>query len=379
MRVLMVSDVYFPRVNGVCTSIETFRGTLAAEGVDVRLVAPRYGEEPEQPDIVRVDAWPVPVDPEDRMMNWRQARDTVLREAASCDLIHIQTPFVAHYAGLHAARKLGKPVLATYHTFFEEYLYHYARWLPRAWMRALARRFSRTQCNTLDAVIVPSTAMRARLAEYGVTRPMHVLPTGIPLGRFESGDRAGYRAKLGIDAHRPTVLFVGRVAHEKNIGFLVEAVAQARMRLPEILFLITGEGPAGKHLRAQVEALDLTGNVSFLGYLDRKRELPDCYAAADVFAFASRTETQGLVLLEAMAMGLPVVALAAMGTTDILARGRGCLTPADDVADFAAALCRLLDDGQLRARLSAEAKGYATEWSDQRMAGRLAELYRSLS
>lgn len=379
MRVLMVSDVYFPRVNGVCTSIETFRGTLAAEGVDVRLVAPRYGEEPEQPDIVRVDAWPVPVDPEDRMMTWRQARDTVLREAASCDLIHIQTPFVAHYAGLHAARKLGKPVLATYHTFFEEYLYHYARWLPRAWMRALARRFSRTQCNTLDAVIVPSTAMRARLAEYGVTRPMHVLPTGIPLGRFESGDRAGYRTKLGIDAHRPTVLFVGRVAHEKNIGFLVEAVAQARMRLPEILFLITGEGPAGKHLRAQVEALDLTGNVSFLGYLDRKRELPDCYAAADVFAFASRTETQGLVLLEAMAMGLPVVALAAMGTTDILARGRGCLTPADDVADFAAALCRLLDDGQLRARLSAEARDYATEWSDQRMAGRLAELYRSLS
>ncbi len=379
MRVLMVSDVYFPRVNGVCTSIETFRGTLAAEGVDVRLVAPRYGEEPEQPDIVRVDAWPVPVDPEDRMMTWRQARDTVLREAASCDLIHIQTPFVAHYAGLHAARKLGKPVLATYHTFFEEYLYHYARWLPRAWMRALARRFSRTQCNTLDAVIVPSTAMRARLAEYGVTRPMHVLPTGIPLGRFESGDRAGYRTKLGIDAHRPTVLFVGRVAHEKNIGFLVEAVAQARMRLPEILFLITGEGPAGKHLRAQVEALGLTGNVRFLGYLDRKRELPDCYAAADVFAFASRTETQGLVLLEAMAMGLPVVALAAMGTTDILARGRGCLTPADDVADFAAALCRLLDDGQLRARLSAEARDYAAEWSDQRMAGRLAELYRSLS
>lgn len=378
MRVLMVSDVYFPRVNGVSTSIETFRATLGTEGVEVRLLAPRYADEADTPDIVRVAARAVPVDPEDRMMAWRSAREKVLREAAGCDLIHIQTPFVAHYAGLRAARKLGKPVLATYHTFFEEYLYHYARWLPRGLMRAVARGFSRAQCNDLDAVIVPSTAMHDCLTNYGVTRPIHVLPTGIPLARFAAGDRSGFRVRRGIGAQRPTVLFVGRVAHEKNIRFLLQMLARVCQSRPDILLLITGEGPAEPSLRAEVARLGLAGNVEFLGYLDRQRELPDCYAAVDAFVFASRTETQGLVLLEAMAMGVPVVALAAMGTKDILASRRGCLVPADDPEAFATELLRLLADPALRQRLSDEARTYAGEWSDQAMAMRLAGLYRSL-
>jgi glycosyltransferase involved in cell wall biosynthesis len=286
---------------------------------------------------------------------------------------------VAHYAGLKAARRLDKPVLATYHTLFEEYLFHYAPFLPKEWLRGAARRFSRTQCNDLDAVIVPSTAMRDRLAEYGVTVPMHVLPTGIPLSRFAEGDRARFRERHGIPEAQPVVLFVGRVAHEKNIAFLIEAVAEARRTVPELLFLITGEGPAEKTLRRQAESLGIADNVRFLGYMDRQHELPDCYAAADAFVFASRTETQGLVLLEAMAMGLPVVALAAMGTKDILGPGRGSIAPADDVAEFAQAINRLMQDPVLRQRLSVEARDYALEWADDRMAGRLATLYRSLS
>jgi 1,2-diacylglycerol 3-alpha-glucosyltransferase len=378
MRVLMVSDVYFPRVNGVSTSIETFRATLGAEGVEVRLLAPRYADEADQPGIIRVVARAVPVDPEDRMMAWRSVREQVLSEAAECDLIHIQTPFVAHYAGLRAARKLGKPVLATYHTFFEEYLYHYARWLPRGLMRAVARGFSRAQCNDLDAVIVPSTAMHDCLKNYGVTRPIHVLPTGIPLARFAAGDRPGFRSRRGIDAQRPTVLFVGRVAHEKNIRFLLDMLVRVRQQRPDILLLITGEGPAEPSLRSEVARLGLVDNVEFLGYLDRQKDLPDCYAAADAFVFASRTETQGLVLLEAMAMGVPVVALAAMGTKDILAARRGCLAPPDDPAAFAEQLLGLLADPELRRRMSDEARIYAAEWSDRKLASRLAGLYRGL-
>lgn len=379
MRVLTVSDVYFPRVNGVSTSIETFRQGLAEHGVAMRLVVPRYGDEENQEGIVRVGARTIPRDPEDRLLSWGETGRAVLEQARDSDLIHIQTPFVAHYAGLRAARRLGKPVLATYHTLFEEYLFHYAPFLPAEWLRGLARRFSRTQCNDLDAVIVPSTAMRERLRDYGVTVPMHVLPTGIPLSRFAQGDRERFRQAHGIPLAQPVVLFVGRVAHEKNIRFLVDAVAEARRTVPELLFLITGHGPAEKSLRRQVEQLGLTENVRFLGYLDRRNELPDCYAAADAFIFASRTETQGLVLLEAMAMGVPVVALAAMGTKDILGPGRGSLAPADDVPEFAAAVARLMIDAELRQRLSDDARAYAREWSDDRMAARLAELYRSLS
>ena len=377
-QILMVSDVYFPRVNGVSTSIETFRQVLAPEGVRVNLVVPRYGDEPDQEGIVRIGSRSIPRDPEDRLLPWAETRDTVHAQAADCDLVHIQTPFVAHYAGLSAARRHGKPVLATYHTFFEEYLFHYAPFLPAAWLKGAARRFSRTQCNDLDAVVVPSTAMRDRLAEYGVTTAMHVLPTGIPINRFAAGDRQRFRTAYAIPDERPVALFVGRVAHEKNIGFLIDAVAAARRQVPELLFLITGRGPAEKALRRQAEALGLGECVRFLGYLDRQQQLPDAYAAADVFAFASRTETQGLVLLEAMAMGLPVVALAAMGTRDILAPGRGGLAAPDDVGGFAEVLVRVLVDAELRARLALDARDYARDWADDRMATRLAALYRTL-
>lgn len=378
MRVLVVSDVYFPRVNGVSTSIETFRRTLGESGVEMRVVAPRYGDEPELPGILRVPGRPVPRDPEDRIVRWRAMHRTVLAAAAECDLIHIQTPFVAHYVGLKVARSLGKPVLATYHTLFEEYLQHYAPFLPAGWLRRQARAFSRRQCNALDAVVVPSTAMRDRLAGYGVTTPMTVLPTGIPLANFADGQGAAFRAAHDIPMDRPVALFVGRVAHEKNIGFLLEALVRTHRVCPAALLLITGEGPAMPELRRQAVALGVADSVRFLGYLDREKALRDCYAAADVFVFASRTETQGLVLLEAMASGLPVIALSAMGTADILDAGRGCFVPPDDPVAFGDMLGHFFSRREAWAYLAEEARAYAREWSDRAMAGRLAALYRDL-
>jgi glycosyltransferase involved in cell wall biosynthesis len=379
MRVLMVSDVYFPRINGVSTSIETFRGALAAHGVAASLVAPSYGDDAPAPGVIRVPARRVLGDPEDRLAHYAKLRRATLKAAVDCDAIHIQTPFAAHYAGLHAARLLGKPVIATYHTLFEEYLQHYILWLPAAWLRGLARRFSRGQCNALDAVIVPSSAMRDRLRDYGVTRPLHVLPTGLPACVFTPGDGIRFRVEHDIGLERPVVVFVGRVAHEKNIGFLLEAVALARRALPDLLFLVTGEGPARADLERQAAQLGLRDSVRFLGYLDRKRELPNAYAAADAFVFASRTETQGLVLLEAMAQRCPVVGLSIMGTADILEPRRGCRIAPDEPAGFAKVLLELLNDPVTRIRLGDEARAYAREWSDQALAGRLADLYRSLA
>lgn len=379
MRVLMVSDVYFPRINGVSTSIETFRSMLADEGVEVRLVVPRYGDEADAPGVLRVPGGRIPGDPEDRLVGWRAMHRAVADAAADCDLIHVQTPFVAHYAGVSAARRHGLPVMATYHTLFEEYLHHYAPYVPASMLRAVARTFSRRQCNSLDGVIVPSTAMLSRLADYGVTVPMTVLPTGIPVARFAHGDRAAFRGRHGIADEQPVALFVGRVAHEKNIGFLIDAVKVACTTRPDIVLLITGEGPASGELRRRAEAAGVSGNVRFLGYLDRQKDLPDCYAAADIFAFASRTETQGLVLLEAMAAGVPAIALSAMGTADILGAGRGCIVPSDDVVAFGTMLAHFFNHRQTTwAHLAAEARAYAREWSDAAMAERLASYYRSV-
>jgi len=381
LRVLMISDVFFPRINGVSTSIETFRRDLGPEGIDVRLVAPAYGDTTpgDDPGLRRVPARRVVFDPEDRLMRWSclvRTVDQVL--SAGIDLIHIQTPFAAHYAGVRAARHYGLPVLATYHTHFEEYFHCYLPYAPRPALRAVARALARSQCNALDTVIVPSQAMAGRLADYGVRVPLHVLPTGIPTEQFRRGHRADFRQRHGIGENRPVALYVGRVAHEKNIDFLIEAAHLAVRRVPNLLLLIAGEGPALPHLQTLVTTLGLHENVSFVGYLDRSSELPDCYAAADLFVFASRTETQGLVLLEAMAAGLPVYALAEMGARDILAPERGAVIAADDVTEFAAGLAALITDRPRLARLAREAPLYAEEWSAPTMSRRLAHLYRSL-
>ena len=382
MRVVMVSDVFFPRVNGVSTAIQTYREALLAHGVEVALVAPEYGRGGDSAGaawITRVPARPVPGDPEDRLVRWGAMHDAVEAELErGCDLIHIQTPFVAHYAGCSAARRYGTPVIATYHTLFEEYLKHYAPFVPAAWLRGLARTFSRRQCNALDAVIVPSRAIHQRLTQYGVTAPMHILPTGVSLGQARPGARASFRARHGIAADRPVALFVGRVAHEKNIDFLLDVVDLTRESVRDILLVIAGEGPALKSLQKTVGDRGLKECVQFIGYLDRATELPDCYATADAFVFASRTETQGLVLLEAMQAGLPVVALAEMGTADILGARRGARVPADNPYAFALELASLLKDGETRGQLSAEGQAYAAEWSDRALAGKLAELYRTV-
>ena len=377
MRVVMVSDVYFPRINGVSTAIQTYRQALRAHGVEVHLVAPDYGQPEGESWITRVASRQVPRDPEDRLVRWG-AMHKAVEEAVDlgCDLIHVQTPFVAHYAAGFSARRYGVPVIATYHTLFEEYLKHYAPLIPSAWLRGMARSFSRRQCNALDAVIVPSKAIHERLGEYGVTTPMHILPTGISLERAEGNARQEFRARFGIDQARPVALFVGRVAHEKNIVFLLDVVDLARESVPDILLVIAGEGPALSSLRKSVHDRGLESCVQFIGYLDRKTELLACYAAADVFVFASRTETQGLVLLEAMAAGLPVVALAEMGTVDILGARHGALVPDDNPALFAQSVTRILRDPDLRRHLGREGREYAAEWSEDALAGRLADLYR---
>lgn len=379
LRVLMISDVYFPRINGVSTSIETFRADLRDEGVEALLVAPHYPENHPSQATLRVPSMRLPFDPEDRLMHWpalKRATDSL--DAAPIDLIHIQTPFAAHYAGVRAARRRGVPVITTYHTHFEEYAAHYLPMLPRPLLKATARRLAAHQCNGLDAVVVPSRAMRETLSGYGVTTPLHILPTGIPVERFDGGNGARFRIRHGIAPERPVALFVGRVAHEKNIGFLIEAMSAAARNLPDLLLVVAGEGPALPALRRQAESIGVSDRVRFVGYLDRTTELPDCYAAADVFAFASRTETQGLVLIEAMAAGLPVFALSAMGTRDILEPQRGAVIAPDDPSAFGEGLATLIGNRYRLDTLSAEARDQALEWAAPERARQLAGLYRSL-
>jgi glycosyltransferase involved in cell wall biosynthesis len=379
MKILFISDVYFPRINGVSTSIETFRHELRGLGHTVHLIAPDYfAPSEDESDILRVPSRGLPLDPEDRLMkyDWVMSHLERLRKE-HYDIIHIQTPFVAHYLGTKLSRLLAIPCVETYHTFFEEYLYHYIPFLPKRMMRMVARRFSRHQGNSLDGMVVPSRPMMEVLRQYGVTTTAEVIPTGLEPESFRQGDGAGFRSRYGIAQDRPVLLFLGRVAHEKNIGFLLRVVQRVRQNIPDVLLLIAGEGPARQGLERDASDMTLNGNIKFIGYLDRHTELNDCYRAADIFVFSSRTETQGLVLLEAMAQGVAVVSIAEMGTKDVLREGAGVHIAEENVEDFSGKVTRLLEDAGVRAALGEAGREYATGWSASKMAERMVVFYQA--
>jgi glycosyltransferase involved in cell wall biosynthesis len=374
----MLSDVYFPRINGVSTSIQTFRRELAKLSCRTLLVAPRYPQAfDDDGDVTRVDAWTVPFDPEDRLMRPRRLRASCRALAGQFDLIHIQTPFLAHRTGVKLARELGVKVIETYHTYFEEYFHHYMPFMPRGALRPIARAVSKAQCNAVDAVISPSAPMANVLREYGVTAPLEIIGTGLELDIFRRGDGARFRSTHRIPPERPLVLHVGRVAFEKNIEFLIDAFVEVRRQVPDALFVVAGDGPALGSLRGRTEKHGIDDSVMFIGYLEREKSLLDCYKSADVFTFASRTETQGLVLLEAMASGTPVVSTAVLGTKDLLEHGEaGAIVAPEERQPFADAVVRVLRDETLRKRLGDIGQRFvATHWSSAATAEKLLELY----
>ncbi|MBK1694081.1 glycosyl transferase family 1 [Chromatium weissei] len=380
MRILMISDVYFPRITGVSTSIQTFAREFVRTGHEVTLIAPDYGQHSPEPfEIIRIPSRYLPIDPEDRILKPRHLRRHEAELARrGFDLVHIHTPFLAHYSGLRLARQLGIPVVETYHTYFEQYLHHYVSFVPAAWLQWAARSFAVSQCHAIDALVVPSQPMHDVLQRYGVNTRTKVIPTGIALEQFRHGDGARFRARYQIPPQRPLLVHVSRLAFEKNIDFILRTLVHIKRAVPDVLLVIVGEGPARSQLVAQIEALELVENTLLTGYLNRDGSLEDCYSAGAAFVFASRTETQGLVLLEAMALGVPVVSTAVMGTKEVLGDGHGAFIAEENEADFAAKAVQLLTDSAMRERLSREALQHAQSWSAPVLADRLLTLYQQV-
>lgn len=381
MKILFVSDVYFPRINGVSTSIRTFVEQMQNLGHVVHLIAPDYGiSTQDEAWIKRIPARSIYFDPEDKLMKYGDVvnRLSELR-LEHYDIIHVHTPFVAHYLGLKLARELNVPCVETYHTFFEDYLHHYLPWIPKAMARGMARLISKRQCNAVDAIVAPSQPMLDVLRGYGVKACSDVIPTGLQAHSFKAADGKAFRVKYGVAVDRPMLLYVGRVAFEKNINFLLDMTKVLIEQRPDVLLVVAGEGPAEASLHKLAKNLGLENNIKFIGYLDRHKALNACYQAADVFVFASKSETQGLVLLEAMAQGTPVVAIAELGTASILVEGQGALIAADDTAQFAEKVYQLLLNPEERFELGRRAKAYVlAQWTAKLQAERMLNFYSQL-
>ena len=378
MHVVMMTNTYLPHVGGVARSVESFSASLRELGHNVMVVAPEFPDMPaSETDVVRVPAiqrfngsdfsvrLPVPgllTDPLDRFHP---------------DIIHAHHPFLLGDTALRVAAGRGVPLIFTHHTLYEEYT-HYVSSESDALKRFVVD-LSTGYANLCDHVIAPSQSVAAMLQQRGVTSPITVVPTGVDVDRF--GKRSGkkFRQSQGIPENAFVVGHIGRLAPEKNLMFLTEAVAEFLKARPEAWFLVAGSGPLEEAMKAHFGEAGVLDRVRFPGIL-KGNDLVNAYGAMDVFAFASQSETQGIVLVEAMAAGAPVVAVDANGVREVVADGvNGRKLSIQDKDLFGSALAWIADmPPEGRKTLSRNARRTARGMSIANSAQRLASVYGSV-
>jgi 1,2-diacylglycerol 3-alpha-glucosyltransferase len=365
------TDTYTPETNGVVTSIVSTAKALRRRGHRVVVVGPAHpqGDE-EHPDVFHLRSMAFPFYPGFRLAFPLPAKLVAGLPSVPFDVIHAHTFFFIGCLGAYLARMRRLPLFFTYHTKFEDYT-HYLPVHHRV-SRAQAVWLSREFSNRCDRIIAPTTGTADLLRSYGVTAPFSILPGGVDLESFGSSTTV----PAAIEAARPgpIVLSVGRLGKEKNLDLLFDAFAAFARQQPSARLIVAGDGPYRGELEARARELQVDGIVTFVGALEQ-RELGQYYRHADVFAFTSLTETQGLVIVEAMAHGLPVVAVDCPVTSEIV-RGEAGILTRDNAADFAAALSSFFDEpAQHREIRQSAALHAAAPFGIDAVAKRLEELY----
>lgn len=347
MNIVMVTNTFTPHVGGVARSVSTFTEEFRRRGHRVLVVAPTFpGHPAEEADVVRVRALQKFNGSDFSVVLAPSRRLTRAVDAFSPDIVHSHHPFLLGSTAMRLARRHGAPLVFTHHTFFERYT-HYVR-PDSAALKRFAVRLATNYANLSAEIFAPSKGVAAILAERQVRTPIRVVPTGIPVAGYRGGDGAAFRRGIGLPEGAMVVGTVGRLAEEKNLGFLARALARFLAAHPAAFGLIVGEGPSRGAMAETFARAGVGGRVRFAGILEGA-ELVSAYKAMDVFAFSSLSETQGLVLAEAMAAGVPVVALEATGVNDLLCDGEnGRLLPAADEAAFAAALAEIAESPPAR-------------------------------
>ena len=378
LRVAMFTNNYLPFIGGVPISIARLKAGLAALGDAVLVVAPRYRKQPgREPDVLRVRSLlSVGEKREFRVANlFLPSIRRRVREFAP-GIIHVHHPFWLGSLGVFVARRLDVPVIYTYHTRLE----HYAHFvpLPGALFRnlishSLIRRFA----NRCDGVVVPTYSTEEYLRMIGVTTPTLVQPTGIEYERLREADHdavARLRRELGIGDER-VLISVSRLSNEKNIDFLIDAVDRLR-RVCDVPFrvLMIGDGHQRRRLRARIDGLGLRKQFTLVGAVPPE-DMPNWYALGDVFVFASKSETQGMVILEAMAAGLPVVAVRSSGIDDVVRDGHNGFKTPENHARWCERVSELLTDDALRRTMADNAQAFAADHSVEAFATRIRGFY----
>lgn len=373
MKIAMFTNTYLPHVGGVARSVKTLEDECRKRGHEVCVIAPESDMAEESPDVLRVPA----------IQNFNGSDFSVrlpslnlisdFLEYFQPDIIHSHHPFLLGDSALREAWKVRMPIVFTHHTLYERYT-HYVP-LDSDALKRVAIQLATEYCNLCSRIIAPSESVARLLVERGVTTPIEAIPTGIDTAAFASADGGAFRELHRIPEGATVVGHVGRLAEEKNLRYLTEAVKAALARHPEAWFVLVGDGPEKQAM------IDLIGSDRIIapGSL-HGTDLANAYASMDVFVFASQSETQGMVLAEAMAAGVPVVALDGPGVREIMKDGGNGTMLAGDapVEEYAEALHRILSDHDFRSRCAEGASATAAEYDRDVTTDRIISLYEEL-
>lgn len=371
LRVGFFTEVYRPVVNGVVASVDALADGLRSRGHHVYCFAPRMpGYVEADGPVFRMPSLPLPTRTPYRLTLPLVSRRNLNGVIKHLSIVHVHSPFVTGWMGLRYARRYGMPLVYTYHTQLEAYA-HYVPFDANA-TRFAASQLTRTFANLADAVVVPTPAMAVRLRDLGVRTRLDVVPSGIDLALFASGRRDdAVRWLCGAGPKDRLLLYVGRLAKEKNVDTLLGALAIARDS--HLKLAIAGDGPVREELERLARELDVIDRTRFLGFVERDR-LPDLYVSCDAFLMPSTTETQGLVLAEALAAGAHIVAADVAPNREVLGAA-GSLVPSTPAA-FAAAFERV--DRIRDSHTAGKARIAAERFTVDTQIDRMLALYSSL-
>ncbi len=373
LSIAIFSDSVLPILNGVSMSIASLVDGLRGQGHSVQIFsAAHYRHRDPDPNTHRFFAmetpwtkgYPLAVPPFYPML--RKFRRT------DFDIIHSHTPFTIGFVGLRWAESHDLPIVSTYHTLYDKYA-HYIPFFPKRYVRYKVAKHTNFYYNRVDRIITPSDASRRWLMRHSVRKPITVIPTAPLAPRMI--ERSEARLKLGIPPDRKLMLYVGRIAKEKNMTTLLDAAAVAIRQDPDLLFWLVGDGPFREACVEQARRLGIGDRLRFCGFVPRG-DVDDYYAAADLFVFASMTETQGLVINEAMNYGLPAIVVQGGGAGATVVDGENGYLVRNNALDLGGTILAVLQSEKLYLDLSEGARRTARDSSSGQMVHRVIEVYR---
>ncbi|MGQ9692901.1 MAG: glycosyltransferase family 4 protein [Thermaceae bacterium] len=367
-RIGLFTDVYLPDPNGVSTSVYLLHRELRRMGHEAWVIAPKHPEAPDKEEnVVRVPSIPYPF-----YEGYQVALPNRRYLPLEFELIHTHTPLTLGVWGLRIARNEGIPHVSTFHTHYEKYAHYVPGLAFLDKYTGIIPRLAKAFYNRVEVVITPTEPVRRLAESYGIVRPIRVIPTGIDT-------RLLREAPLPNPSPWPEgkrrIISVGRLGPEKSFDVVLKAFRRILNEVDAHLVHIGPPGPEAPRLKALAEELGIAEQVSWLGPVPY-RSIGGYYRLAELFLFASETETQGLVLWEAQAMGVPVVAVGAEGTLEGVEDGRtGFLVPPQEDEALAKKALELLKGEEKRLRFAQDAETWAMERSAERIAERVVEAY----